>query len=315
MDWVGLKVLTRLEFEGDYWRPLLPENFTRWLDRGARSDQLLSSRTWEDYPLHDFEPSAKSPLPPGCRPSGHDLREALEVAQAYADENIIVIDDVVHKRAPLPVWQVEDLTRTGLYTTRLSLVIPGFEEYWPYRPSYPGADTTWRPDPPAGWLAATDFDIALEASAALYGPAPLHEPQNRSWTRGGLIRPKRDDDRVTVHRPLLGTDLVEARFSLRLCEKVREGLALLPRWEIGPRLERAAKALEAAEERLWLAEGHESRWALDDVAHAMERLHDHARQNMRSTDIDLGPLRAAMLIREARAIWEHPTGTKAMRFG
>lgn len=148
--------------------------------------------------------------------------------------NLVLFGDVLHRRAPLPAWRIEDLRASGPGTPRLRLVLPDV-----LAAGAQGLDQV--SEPGLGLLPVMSFENALRISRKLLPDAP--------WP--GAPPGRRRSSLRDVPKGAWAIDML----ALRPCASVTLGILALERrvaaqlrgrdpWELGP-------AVAEARSRAW----------------------------------------------------------------
>jgi hypothetical protein len=124
-------------FENAFWRPVLSPETGEMLEPGD-FERLLGEEEpdwdWDDYPFRgkfrnpNFhrEPFGLPEAPsPGWRVKGDEMAEAVARTQALAANDVILVGNILHRRALPPMWTVGSLYRFNA-RQEISLTMPEF---------------------------------------------------------------------------------------------------------------------------------------------------------------------------------------------
>lgn len=262
---------------------------TVWWER----DYLPRPESWPDYPF----PGWVANDPEAARVRGevvwNDLAERIEAARAIAG-TMMYGHGRLYKRAPLPVWTVEDLRGEVPDMTRISLILPDLDE------AVAGGRQP-RIRPALGLFGPREAEAALRVSENLFGTDATILVGNR--------RRKVRDQVLTEYAYLkeaVDPLPVEAAGTLRLCRRIVAEMSERDAWEMGgDGFEAAVAGFEAAASTLSAAVGGGGgpeglTVALDGLAEAAERAADVLSREVGTDAEALFLFRAVAATREAR---------------
>ncbi|MEE7490412.1 hypothetical protein [Methylobacterium oryzae] len=225
------------DFEGSYWRPVVTDGPTAAQPRGSsgwnvRPDERRAIVDWADYPFPGWRPiNGRSPHDPVIGVVvDHDREARVRVAHDIA-AGLVMVGGVLHKRAPLPAWRINDLKDAKPGTPRLSLVLPDL---------LPASGALVPSD---AWFARLEtvctVGLGLHPVADFDGAARLASfIQVGSPGRPNLTAPSTG---VEVREPLRGCTATSLGM-LRLHQAVWESLRPHDPWDLGEDVAVAADA-------------------------------------------------------------------------
>ncbi len=103
------------DIEGSYWRPVVTDKPTAAQPPGSpgwdvRPDERRAMVDWADYPFPGWRPiNGRSPHDPVIGVVVDHDREARVRAAHDIAAGLVMVGGVLHKRAPLPAWRINDL--------------------------------------------------------------------------------------------------------------------------------------------------------------------------------------------------------------